>query len=103
MMPWKSLVVAVGAMMAQLEFAEVIPVLTGMVVDHDGRLWIQRTGRRVGEEGPVDVVIGEGRYLGTMDGVTLPNIFGPDGRVVFVESDELGVPRVVVQRWRLEG
>jgi hypothetical protein len=90
-------------MMAQLEFAEVIPVLTGMVVDHAGRLWIQRAGRRVSEEGPVDVVTPAGRYVGTVEGITLPDAFGPDGRVVFIESDELGVPRVVVQEWRVEG
>lgn len=90
-------------MMAQLEFAEVIPVLSSMAVDRAGRLWIQRTGRRVTEEGPVDIATADGEYLGTVEGVTLPEAFGADGRVVFVESDDLGVPMVVVKRWRIEG
>jgi hypothetical protein len=90
-------------MMAQLEFADVIPVLANMAVDGAGRLWIERTGRRVTEEGPVDVVTADGEYMGTVEGITLPDAFGADGRVVFVESDDLGVPRVVVKRWRIEG
>ena len=90
-------------MMAQLEFADVIPVLANMAVDGAGRLWIQRTGRRVTEEGPVDVVTADGEYMGTVEGITLPDAFGADGRVVFVESDEVGVPMVVVKRWRTEG
>ena len=90
-------------MMAQLEFAEVIPVLANMAVDRAGRLWIQRTGRRVTEEGPVDVVTADGEYLGTVESIALPDAFGPGGRVVFVEADELGVPMVVVKRWRIEG
>ncbi|MFG1690825.1 6-bladed beta-propeller [Gemmatimonadota bacterium] len=90
-------------MMAQLEFAEVIPVLANMAVDRAGRLWIQRTGRRVTEEGPVDIATADGEYLGTLEGITLPDAFGPGGRVVFVETDELGVPKVSVKRWQIQG
>ena len=39
-----------------MEFAEEMPVIAGMAVDWSGRLWLERTGPRVGEEGPIDIV-----------------------------------------------
>lgn len=64
----------------------------------DGELWVRRG--TVGEgPGPVDVFDGTGTYLGTMPGeVPWPAAVAPDGRILAVERDELGVEYVVIYR-----
>ena len=87
--------------METLQFADVVPVIERIGTDHEGRIWVQRTGRRISEEGPVDLLGPNGEYLGTMSGVEVPNAFGPDGSVAVVEVDEFGVQSVRVMRWQL--
>lgn len=81
-------------------FAEEIPVVVGMAVDWGGRIWIERSGDRPGEDGPVDVIDSDGQYLGTVDPepFDLPDAFGPSGLMAYIERDDLGVPMVVVKR-----
>ncbi len=83
-----------------MEFAEVVPVVAGMGVDWTGRIWLARAGRRVGEDGPIDLLTADGGYLGTLSpGETeIPDAFGPGGLAAFIERDEMDVPRVVVKR-----
>ena len=41
----------------------------------------------------------DGRYLGSYPaGTRMPDAFGPDGLVAFIETDALGVHTVVVRR-----
>jgi hypothetical protein len=82
-------------------FYPVIPVVRGMAAGWDGTLWLER--RAEGDptaDGPVDLIAPEGEYLGTVDasGPGIPDAFGPDGLVAYVERDEMDVPRVVVRR-----
>jgi len=86
-----------------MEFGEEIPVLAGMAVDWEGRIWIERTGSRIGEKGPVDLIDVEGRYVGSVapEGFRIPDAFGPNGLAAFIETDEMDVPRVVVRRLKL--
>jgi hypothetical protein len=81
-------------------FASEIPVLAGMGVDWEGRVWLRRSGQAIGEEGPLDLLDAEGAYLGTVAAelARIPDAFGPDGLAAFIEEDELGIPKVVVQR-----
>jgi hypothetical protein len=81
-------------------FAAEIPVLAGLGVDWQGRIWVKRTGAGIGDEGPLDLVDSNGAYLGTVSPGEgrIPDAFGPDGLAAFIEEDELGVPRVVVRR-----
>ncbi len=83
-----------------MEFHPELPVILEMVGGWDGTLWVQRRGREPHQAGPIDVVTPDGRYLGTFpDGaLALPDAFGPDGLVAFVETDEFDVPTVVVRR-----
>ena len=83
-----------------MEFGETIPVLAGMTVDWTGRIWVERTGERVGEDGPIDLIDSDGHYVGSVapDGFRIPDAFGPDGLAAFIESDEMDVPIVVVKR-----
>lgn len=83
-----------------MEFMDEIPVLTELGVDRDGRIWVQRSGRDVGEDGPIDVLSPTGEYLGTVEAgsIDIPSAFGPDGLVADVRRDELDVVTIVVRR-----
>ena len=89
---------------AEVDFAPVIPVVTGLAADWEGRIWVRR-GRKDGshawgEPGPVDLVTADGRYLGTIPpkGIRIPQAFGPGGLMAYYEEDDDGVPRVAVRR-----
>lgn len=82
------------------EFADEIPVIRDLGVTRDGRIWVVRRGEEPLSDGPVDVVTADGRYLGSYpaDTIALPDAFGPDGLMAFIEVNELGVQTVVVKR-----
>jgi hypothetical protein len=86
-------------MVEQLEFAEFLPVLADLAVDGEGRIWVQRTGARVRDVGPTDLLGAEGEYLGTVTGLDhLPDAFGTGGRAAWIQVGEYGVARVRVAR-----
>ena len=81
-------------------FFDEIPVIRAIRATWDGSLWIQRRGEEPwDDEGPIDVFGADGQYVGTFgEGLTeMPNAFGPDGRVAFIELDEFDVPSIVVR------
>lgn len=82
----------------EMEFAETIPAIQNLRVDGAGRIWVERTGQVWGEPGPIDVVASDGRYLGTVTGLKLPDAFSASGRAAYLEKDDLGVERVVVRQ-----
>ena len=86
-----------------MEFGDEIPVLAGMAVDWSGRIWIERTGQRVGERGPIDLIDTEGSYVGSVapENFRIPDAFGPNGLAAYIETDEMDVPRVVVRRLKV--
>lgn len=81
-----------------------VPVVTGLATDPAGRVWVARRGEELYGEGPVDLLDPEGSYLGTLapgePGV--PDAFGPEGLVAFVERDELDVATIRVARLEVE-
>lgn len=87
-----------------VEFADVMPVIEALETDAAGNLWIQRAAQATGGSGPIDIVTPQGRYVGTLTGLRLPGAFSARGRIAYVETSELGTPRVVVMRlparWR---
>ncbi len=93
------------ARVESMQFGEEMPVLAGMAVDWDGNIWIERTGEEVGEKGPIDIISTAGEYLGTFDQETMaiPDAFGPNGLVAYIETGEMDEPVVVVKRIRLGG
>jgi hypothetical protein len=103
--PSSALTAMVEAIVESMEFAEEIPVITDLSADWDGHLWVERAGPRVGDEGPIDVLAGDGRYFGTLAPGTFraPDAFGPGGLAAWIETDELGIPRVAVKRLTVEG
>lgn len=84
----------------QLQFYPELPVVTGLSAGWTGKLWVSRRGESPVGPGPIDVLAPEGRYLGTLaaDGPGVPDAFGPDGLVAYVELDEFEVVHVAVRR-----
>lgn len=85
---------------ALLQFMDEVPVIRDMAVDRADRLWIARTGADGLEDGPVDIVTIDGGYVGTLEpgALPLPDAFGPDGLMAYIEGDDLGVQSVRVIR-----
>ena len=82
-----------------LEFYHELPVIRDFQTTPDGTIWVWRRGPDPVTEGPIDLVTSDGRYLGSYPvGTRMPDAFGPDGLVAFVETDALGVQTVVVRR-----
>ncbi len=84
----------------ELEFHAELSVIRGLGTTWDGQIWVQRRGDEPSDDGPVDVLTADGAYMGSYPpGATrIPDAFGPDGLVGFIESNELGVQTVVVGR-----
>ncbi|MYE93613.1 MAG: hypothetical protein F4238_09645 [Gemmatimonadetes bacterium] len=95
--------------LGDLEFASEVPVVRALKADWTGRLWVERTGTEMTLTGlgggPIDVLDTGGRYIGTYPAgsVAMPDAFGPEGLVAFIERDELGVPVIVVRRLPVAG
>ena len=87
-----------------MTFADEIPVIDGIAVDWEDRIWIERTGENGQGPGPIDILTVAGRYLGTLpaDGLRTPLAFGPGGLAAFVELDDYEVQTVRVVRLSLE-
>ncbi|MDH3223489.1 MAG: hypothetical protein OEO23_07215 [Gemmatimonadota bacterium] len=83
-----------------MTFSDVVPVISSLAVDGYDRIWVQRYGPLGEAEGPIDLLGAGGVYHGTLEAgsVVVPEAFGPDGLMAFVEEDELGVQTVRVAR-----
>ena len=81
-------------------FADEVPVLYGLKVDWEDRIWVERRGPTGDDDGPTDIVTPGGDYIGTLppDGLQTPDAFGPGGLMAYIESDDLEVPTVRVVR-----
>ena len=103
------------------EHTGAIPHVAALETTWEGRIWVLRTpaagfvetdfigtmataffsaptGLTAAGPGPIDVITPEGEYVGTLPESRMPNAFGPDGLVAYVEVDEFDVPTVVVRR-----
>ena len=76
-----------------------IPAIEALAVDADDRLWVARTPLP-DEEGAIDIVTTDARYLGTIQpgGLRIPDAFGPDGLMAYVDTHDLGYPIVRVDQ-----
>lgn len=94
---------ALRARIEEMTFAEVVPAIEAVAVDADDCLWVARTPLP-NEEGPIDIVTADGRYLGTIPpgGLRIPDAFGPDGLMAYVDTHDLGYPIVRVVQLALD-
>jgi len=80
-------------------FEERRQVVSAIRVDGDGWVWVRRHAAPLSEPDRfvTDVFDSGGAYRGTLpDGSPWPAIFTPDGRLVALEADELGIQSFVV-------
>lgn len=88
----------------KLSFARVMPVIEDLTVDPSGRIWVRRGTLPRGGTGRIDLIDGEGTYLGTLRGSRLPVAFSRGGLAAYIQEDSLGVQKVSVSRlpdeWR---
>ena len=79
--------------------AEEVPVVRGLRSTWDGEIWVQRRGDEPVSDGPIDVLTPDGRYLGSYPaGTAMPDAFGPDGLVAYIETGDLEQYTVRVSR-----
>ena len=85
-----------GAVRAQRMFlearsaAEEVPVVRNLRTTWDGEIWVHRRGDEPVSDGPIDVLTPDGRYLGSYPaGTPMPDAFGPDGLVAYIETGDL--------------
>ena len=84
----------------ELKFHTELAVIRGLRPTWDGHIWVLRRGEGPHDDGPIDALAAEGRYLGSYrtGSTEVPAAFGPDGLVAMIERNELGVQTVVVKR-----
>ncbi|HSJ10778.1 MAG TPA: 6-bladed beta-propeller [Longimicrobiales bacterium] len=87
-----------------MQWAEVMSVVTNLRTDPTGRIWIQRRHADGRDAGPIDLVSSDGRYIGTLPAQALPDAVSASGLAAYVVRDDVGIERVVVRRlpaaWR---
>jgi hypothetical protein len=83
---------------SSIPFADVMPVIQGIVADPQGRIWVARSGPVHGQRGPVDVLRPDGTYLGTLPAGPLPAAFSRAGTAAYFVPDAGGGMRVEVRR-----
>jgi len=82
----------------ELQFADTMRTIQGMIVTPSGKIWVERTPPEVGDAGPIDLLTADGRYLGTLRGTQLPAAVSATGRAAYFLRDENEVERVVVRQ-----
>ena len=89
-----------GSFQLEQRYYHEVPVLRTIATTWDGRIWVQRRGTEPEGDGPIDVLTHEGEYAGTYAtaATEMPDAFGPNGLVAFIELDEFDVASVVVRR-----
>ncbi len=88
------------ALASGMRFASEVPVVADVAVDSEDRIWVSRNGDDGVSRGPTDVFAADGDYLGTLaaEEFRVPDAFGPDGLMVYVDVGDLDVPSVRVLR-----
>ncbi len=83
-----------------MTFAAEIPVIDGIAVDWDDRIWVARHDELGAGPELIDIVTPDGEYVGTLpaDGLRIPAAFGPDGLLAYIETDDFDVRSVRVVR-----
>ena len=107
-----------------MEFADELPLVDDLLTAWDGTIWVRRpptsdfpfdlsanpgghnlqralqTNQMNRPPAPIDLLTPDGRYLGTIPATQArwPAAIGPEGRVAYIEVNELGVPTVLIGR-----
>ena len=117
----EQMVAGVRDMVENARFMPEVPLVRDLRTTWEGAIWVERWGNDPlaqidalslggsddrnpdadeAAEGWIDVLARGGDYVGTfsLEEMSMPSVFGPDGLVAFVETDEFGVPTIIVKR-----
>ena len=88
------------AQIESMEFFDEVPIVLNVKTSWEGTIWVLHRGGEGTDGNRIDLISSDGSYLGTFPSgsTAMPSVFGPDGLVAFVETDDLDVPYVVVRR-----
>ena len=79
-------------------YADVVPIVKNLAITPEGGVWLRRRTDEPGEL-PIDVLDATGGYVGTLPTRTpFPALFRGTNEIVSVETDEFGLPHVLVYR-----
>jgi len=82
-----------------LTFAEVVPRITGLLIDDRDRLWVGVSVDRPGETDRIDVYTADGKLLGEIRAPEFfPDVAYGDGLLGRLTADDLDVQQIVVYR-----
>ncbi len=80
-----------------MTFSDRIPLITGLAVDGQDRLWVGVSGDLPGETERIDVYESDGTLVGEIrQPDVFPMLFYGDGRAAVLDRDELDVQRILV-------
>lgn len=96
---------SVDRMLDEMEYADTMRQVQNLRLAPSGKIWVERTPDVFGDDpGPIDLITFQGRYLGTITGLRVPDAISASSRAAWIERDENDVERVVVrtlpQEWR---
>ena len=116
----ESMTAGMRDMVENASFMPEVPLVRDLRTTWEGAIWVERWGsdplaqidlgvggsddrNAEGEgtaDGWIDVLTPEGEYVGTfsLEETPMPGAFGPGGIVAFVETDDFGVPTIIVKR-----
>lgn len=116
----EGMVEGIRSMVENAGFMPDVPIVRDLRTTWEGAIWVERWGSdplaqidlavggsddesAAGEDptdGWIDVLTPAGEYVGTLslEETPMPGAFGPGGLVAFVETDEFGVPTIIVKR-----
>ena len=95
-----SCVIAPEDVAERVGYADVVPVVSDLVVRPGRGVWVRRRTEQPGEL-RIDVFDDTGAYVGTLpEGSPFPALFRGSDEIVTVERDSMDVPHVIVYRVR---
>lgn len=85
--------------LASMTFAETVPRLADIAVDAQDRIWVGVSLETAGETDRVDIYAKDGRFLGSVAGMKVPDAFLLDGRLAsLVKDPDTDVQQVAVMK-----
>lgn len=82
--------------LAKMTFAELVPRVLQLRVDHRDRIWVGVSEEGADELSRIDIFHRSGHLVGQLRGFPMPDVFLTDDRVAVLQRDDLDVQQLVV-------
>jgi hypothetical protein len=85
--------------LASMTFAETVPRIADIAIDGQDRIWVGVSLTNPGETDRVDIYAKDGKFLGSVAGMKVPDAFLKDGRLAsLVKDPDTDVQQVAVMK-----